>query len=105
MSPGSELAFGGETTSDDRLWGLLAHLSVFVFPFFGALIIYLVKKNESRFVAYHAIQSGIFQVVLYIIGTVTCGFGFLGIILPVLWAIKANRGEWEGYPLIASVGQ
>ena len=55
------------TESEERTWAMLAHFSVLlnlVTGFLGgvaAIIIYFVYKDRSRFVAYHAMQSFIFQ--------------------------------------------
>jgi uncharacterized protein len=63
---------------------MMAHLSVLinlVSGFLGpvaALIIYLVFKDRSRYVAYHAMQSFIFQLIAWVGGGVLAG---------VLWAI------------------
>ena len=52
--------------SDERTWAMLAHLSVLlnlVTGFLGivaALVIYLVYKNRSRYVAYQSMQSFVF---------------------------------------------
>ncbi|PWH13781.1 MAG: hypothetical protein DDG59_13855 [Anaerolineae bacterium] len=69
---------------DERTWGILAHLSVLVNLVTGfggpiaALIIYLVYRNRSRFVAYHALQSLIFQLIGWYGG---------GTLIGVMWAI------------------
>lgn len=53
--------------SEERTWAMLAHLSVLVNLFTGvlgpfvALGIYLVFANRSKYVAYHAMQSFLFQ--------------------------------------------
>jgi uncharacterized Tic20 family protein len=70
---------------DERTWGMLSHLSVIlnlVTGFGGpiaAFIIYLVYKERSRFVAYHALQSLVFQL--------NCGVGG-GAIAGIAWAIS-----------------
>lgn len=46
-----------EINSDDRMWAMMAHPAMFVFAIFGPLIIYLVKKEESQFVAEHAKEA------------------------------------------------
>lgn len=57
--------------SDERTWAALAHLSVLVNLFTGvlgpvvALIIYLMFANRSRYVAYHAMQSFLFQLIVW----------------------------------------
>jgi uncharacterized Tic20 family protein len=69
---------------DERTWGLMAHLSTLlnlVTGFGGpiaALIIYLVYKDRSRFVAYHALQAMVFQLIWW------CGSGVL---IGLMWAI------------------
>ncbi len=71
--------------SDERTYAMLAHLSVLanlITGFLGpvaAMIIYLMYKDRSRYVAYHAMQSFVFQLIWWI------GGGFLA---TVLWAIS-----------------
>jgi hypothetical protein len=58
--------------SEARTWAMLAHLSVLLNLFSGflggiaAIVIYFVYKDRSRFVAYHAMQSFIFQSITWI---------------------------------------
>ena len=71
------------TPSEERTWSLLAHLSVLlnlVTGFAGpiaALIIYLVYKDRSRKVAYHALQALIFQLIWWYGG---------GLLIGAMWA-------------------
>lgn len=74
--------------SDERTWAMLAHLSVLVNLFTGvlgpvvALIIYLMFANRSKYVAYHAMQSFLFQLVVwYGIGVM---WGVVGLLSAVL---------------------
>jgi len=116
------MIFGGSTSSDDRMWGLLLHLSAFVFPFVGALGAYLLVKDRP-FIKYHAMQSLLGQaatavafvtanIVILVISLVTCGLGSLLYILmlplgiiPLWGAYKAYNGEWEGYPARSQFGR
>jgi uncharacterized membrane protein len=78
---------------------MLAHLSVLinlVTGFFGgiaAIIIYFIYKDRSRFVAYHAMQSFIFQSITWIgagaIGGIFIAIGsaFGVLIIPLLCLI------------------
>lgn len=69
---------------DERTWGMLSHLSVLlnlVTGFAGpivALIIYLIYKDRSRYVAYHAMQSMVFQLIWWYGG---------GILIGAMWAV------------------
>jgi len=70
--------------ADERLWAMLAHLSVLLnlvtgfLGVFAPLVIYFIFKDRSRFVAYQAMQSFIFQLVFW---------GGAGILVGVMWAI------------------
>lgn len=72
------------TPTDERTWAMLAHLSVLLnlvtglLGPVGALIIYLVYKDRSRYVAYHSLQSFIFQLIAWVGG---------GILTAVAWTI------------------
>ena len=69
---------------DEYTWGMLAHLSVLLNLITGfggpiaALIIYLAYKDRSRFVAYHALQSMIFQLIWWYGG---------GLLIGAMWAV------------------
>ena len=100
------LTIGETPTSDDKLWGAVAHLSAFVFiPGAGAVIFYLIYKDKSAFIKYQAIQSLVVQLAIYILGGLTCGFGLILLLLPLYGAWKAYEGSWEGYPLLWNVGK
>ena len=64
---------------DERTWAMLSHLSILanlVTGFLGpvaALIIYLIYKDRSRHVAYHAMQSFVFQLVFWVGGGLLAG--------------------------------
>ncbi len=72
--------------STERTWALLAHLSILLNLFTGflgpivALIIYLVYKERSRYIAYQSMQSFVFQLVFFI------GAGLLA---AIVWVISA----------------
>lgn len=70
--------------SDERTWAMLAHLSVLLnlvtgfLGVAGALVIYLVYKDRSRYVAYQAMQAFLFQLIFWAGG---------GLLIGVMWAI------------------
>lgn len=69
--------------ADERTWAMLAHLSILVnlaSGFMGviaALIIYMIYKDRSRYVAYHSLQSVVFQLVFFVGGGALAGIGFV----------------------------
>jgi len=72
---------------DERTWAMLAHLSILlnlISGFLGivaALVIYLVYKPRSRYVAYQSMQSFIFQLIWW--------FG-AGILVGIIWVITGT---------------
>lgn len=105
---------------DARTLALVAHLSALlhlVVPgvaIAAPIILYLVKKDESPFVADHAKESIHFQISLFLytvafvaLGFLTCGLAWvlsglvtvLGLVGLILGAVAANRGEYFRYPM------
>jgi len=62
---------------------MLAHLSILLnlvtglLGLVGALVVYLIYKDRSRYVAYHALQSLIFQSVVWLGGGILTGAAWL----------------------------
>ena len=106
--------FGSDTnpdtapTSDEKTLALLSHVLTFVFPLLAPLIIYLIKKDESKFVSDHAKESLNFQITLFIamfvliisiIGIfLTWILGILALVLIIVATVKASEGKTYKYP-------
>jgi uncharacterized Tic20 family protein len=101
-------------TQDDRTMGLLAHILGIPAPVFGPLIIWLIKKDQSRFVDDQGKEALNFQLTLLIgqtIGVVvtfvTCGIGVIlnlalaivGLVFCIIAAVEANKGTAYRYPV------
>jgi len=84
LSPGPAVSLP-LSPSDERTWAMLAHLSVLanlITGFLGpvaALIIYLVYKDRSRYVAYQSLQAFVFQLVGWVGG---------GVLVAVAWVLS-----------------
>ncbi len=113
----------GPVQSDDRNLALLAHLSAFITfvgipSFVGPLVVWLVKREQSAYVAAHAVEALKFNLSIliylaagFMLSLLTLGFGFLAfvplaIIGGIVWfifvilaATSASRGEFYRYPL------
>ncbi len=70
--------------SDERTWAMLAHLCVLLnivtgfLGVLGSLLIYLICKDRSRYVAYQSLQAVVFQLVWWVGG---------GVVVGITWAI------------------
>jgi len=98
--------------SDEKLWATLIHIGGILFGFLPSLIGYLVLKDRGPFIRAHSATALNFQLTLiiaYAVGTVTSLLliGLLvllaawvaSIVLGIVAAMAANRGEAYTYPL------
>ncbi len=98
-------------TSDEKTLALLSHILTFIAPLLAPLIIYIIKKNESSFVAAHAKESLNFQITLIlaffvsaILIIVLVGIlliwliGILATILIIVASVRAYEGKLYRYP-------
>ena len=101
------------STSDDKLWIMLCHLSLIIgVGFILPLIVYFVKKQDSPLTADHAREALNFHISVYLYAFVSfllC-FVFIGILLlpvvaigsvvcAIIACVKASNGEFYRYPL------
>ncbi len=107
MAPASSGEF-----SDDKTLAIIAHLLPFVAGFIGPLVLYLIKKDESPYVRHHAAEALNFQltvmiamIVSFILILVLVGIlmimvvGIGALVLSIVAAVAASRGEWYRYPM------
>jgi hypothetical protein len=107
----SEEVLYTNVSSDERTMAILCHVLSIFFWIFPPLIIYLIKKDESSYVAAHAKEAMNFQLSLFIY---SIGAGILvllligillllaiyvaGIVLCIIATIKATENKLYRYP-------
>lgn len=105
---------GGQamTPQEEQTWSILAHVSVLVMPF-GALVIWLLFKDRSQKVGFHALQALWYQIAWIVILTayslistvlmlVIVGF-FMFILLPFLVLVPIIHGCYAAYQVSQGV--
>ena len=90
---------------EPRVWSVLEHLTLFVVPVIGPLLIMGLQENilgtRSDLVTFHGKQAVIWQVAAIIVGILTLGIGALIMaIFTIYAAVQAGNGEFYKYPLI-----
>lgn len=114
MEPQTTQNFGEQPTvytptSDEKTMAILAHVLTFVASFIAPLVIYLIKKDESKYVADQAKESLNFQLTVILAVIVLC-ITIVGILLVwplcivayifvIIATIKASDGKAYKYPL------
>ncbi len=93
-------------TSDEKTWALLAHVLNIFFPLLAPLVIYLVRKDSSQYVAFHALEALWLGVAGAVLSMVTCGVGwFVMAIFAIIAAVKVNSGEYYEVPLAGKLAR
>ncbi|WP_067482236.1 DUF4870 domain-containing protein [Actinomadura hibisca] len=109
-------------SSDDTTMALISYLLMCVTGFIGPLVIYLIKRNESPFVRYHAAQALNYQISLLLralalaavcvpaalladqpalfipLGVVYLEAVFGPWVFGVIGAVKAGKGQYVRFP-------
>ena len=93
-----------DITSDDRLWSALGYPIVLI-----AIIMLLLEEKKTRpFIKFHAVQSIILNIILFVL-MIILGITVVGAICaPLLWlvtlwpAIDSYRGNYTQIPVISN---
>ena len=99
-------------SNDDRNIATVTHLGGTVFSFIPALIVWVLKKDDSEYISNQAKEALNFQITVLVaqfiagvLALVLIGFVFMGIIwlanivLCIIAAISTSKGETYRYPL------
>jgi uncharacterized Tic20 family protein len=105
-------AYPAVPTSDEKTMSMIAHAGGIFFGFLPALVVYLLKKDESPYIKAESTEALNFQITLMIAYVVASVLVFLLIgllLLPLIWigsvilmimaAIAANNGQGYTYPV------
>ncbi|MGD9126079.1 MAG: DUF4870 domain-containing protein [Planctomycetia bacterium] len=108
---------GSIPDSEAKTLAMWMHLSTFAgalvgFPLLGPLIFWLIVKDKHPFLddqGKEALNFGISMMIYSLVTIALCfvliGFALLpvlaiiGIVFPIIAAVKSNGGEWYRYPL------
>jgi uncharacterized protein len=99
-------------SNDDKNIATVTHLGGTVFSFIPALIVWILKKDDSAYIADQAKEALNFQITVLIaqfiagiLAIILIGFVFMGIIwilnvvFCIIAAIASSKGETYRYPL------
>jgi uncharacterized Tic20 family protein len=98
-------------SNDEKNIATITHLGGILFSFIPALIVFLLKKDDSEFIRLQAREALNFQITLllaqfvaYVLIFVLVGFLLLGliwlfnIVICIIAAISSSKGEHYHYP-------
>ena len=111
-----------EVSDEDKQMAMFVYLLGIFTGFIGPLILWLIKRDQSKFIDYHGKEMVNFSITLAIVGVCIAAIGgpvvvltfglaalivvpllmavnIYAIVMIVIGAIKANRGEWYEFPI------
>jgi uncharacterized protein len=94
-----------DITSDDKLWALLAYIFS---PLVPIIILLMADKKARPFIRAHNVQALIWGLVAYLISGILsavfigCFIWLAYIIITIIWALKAYKGEYVEIPVITN---
>lgn len=91
---------------DDQLVAALAHAGILVSWMVIPALIYFWKKDDSKYIAFHALQAAIWATIGVFFGVLTFGIGaIIMLIYAGVGAWKVFRGEPFKYPFVSKKAQ
>ena len=105
-------------SQSDKTMAMLAYILGIFTSFVGPLVLWLLKKGRSKFVAFHALQALLLHMILlvgyalsifliyFLIGLVIYPMFFvLGLVLSIVVGMAAGKGEWFEVPVIGKIAR
>lgn len=91
---------------NDRLAAAIAHGGTCVSWFIAPLLVYLLKKDESKYVEFQALQALLWSLLGTLVSAATCGVAIpLFLVVHLVAAAKSLGGEHFEYPLVGDVAR
>jgi uncharacterized Tic20 family protein len=109
---GTDFTPAATPTSDEKTLAILSHILTFISSFIAPLVIYLLKKDDSTYVAEHAKESLNFQITMFILFIISFiliivlvgilmlwALSLINLILVIVATIKASENKMYRYPI------
>lgn len=94
------------TTSSERVAAAIAHAGTAFAWFLAPLVVYLLKKDDSRFVAFQSMQSLLWSALGTLVAAATCGLAIpVFLLFHVIAAVKTLDGVDYEYPLVGDLAR
>ena len=92
--------------NNDRTAAIVAHAGTWFAWFLAPLLVWLIRRGESRYAEFHALQALLWSIFGTIVSAVTCGVAipvFLAFHLYAAW--KIYKGEEYEYPIAGDLAR
>jgi len=98
----STMSLAAETpTSSERLAAAIAHGGTLFAWFLAPLVVYVLKRGDSRYVEFQALQALLWSLLGTVVSLATCGLAIpVFLVWHVLAAVRAMDGRAYEYPIV-----
>jgi len=106
LAPNVALVPASSPTQSERTTAAIAHAGTCVAWFLAPLVVYLLERDRSAFVARQAMQALLWSVFGTLVTLATCGLAmpiFMG--FHILAAVRVMEGHEFEYPLVTELWQ
>ncbi len=95
-----------EPTSSDRIAALIAHGGTFFAWMLAPIVVYLLKRNESRYAEFQALQALLWSLTGTIVAAATCGLAIpVFMVFHGIAAYKTFCCEPYEYPFVGRIAK
>jgi uncharacterized membrane protein len=93
-------------SSGDRLAAAIAHGGTAFAWFLAPLVVYLIKRGDSRWASYHALQALLWSLLGTVVSLATCGLAIpVFLVFHLIAAYKVFVGQDYAYPIVGEVAR
>jgi len=98
-------------TQDEKTMGMIAHFGAIVTGFVAPLVIYLMKKDESKYVAFQSLQALYFSLAsaaaIFVLSFVLIGLFIwpIAVVFHVIAGIKVSSAQHWEYPVVGKMAR
>ena len=100
------MSLATEPTSNERLAAAIAHAGTFVAWTLAPLLVYVLKKGDSKYVEFQALQSLLWSVAGTVCAIATCGLAIpVFMVWHVVASIRVGEGRDYEYPVVGDIAR
>lgn len=93
-------------SSNERIAAAIAHGGTCVAWFLAPLVIYLIERDRSRFVAHQALQALFWSAAGTLVSLATCGLAIpVFVVFHIVAAVRALEGQPYEYPVVGDLAR
>lgn len=93
-------------SNQERLAAAIAHLGTLVSWTLAPLLVYVLKRGDSKYVEYQALQALLWSLAGTLVAFATCGLAIpLFLVWHVIAGAKALDGKEYEYPLVGDIAR